>query len=621
VRILILKALCLIALHGPSIGQSSPEANGAAGPPTWVLDVAPIIHRSCTSCHRPGQPAPFSLRTYREVFKKRRFILEVVEDGYMPPWQMTHGDFEGDRRLSKSDISILKQWVDAGALRGDQAKEPKLPTFATGWQLGQPDVIVRMPDALIVPSAGADIVRNFVVPIALEHMRYVSAIEIRPGNRAVHHAVLAVDRTRQSRQQDAADEGPGFGGMTLGAALPPDGHFLGWTPGKSVKPNPDGMAWRLYPGDDLVLQLHAVPVGKEERVQSEIGVWFTDKPTKKIYDTVMLFSEEIDIAPGDHEFVLRDHLVLPVPVSLHSVYPHAHYVCKRMSATATLPDGSRRKLFAIEDWDFDWQDEYRYRTPLRLPAGTRLDIAYTYDNSLANENNPTRPLRRVRFGQESSDEMGTCTFSFTLRGDSDRPKLVMAVTDRDLQKLPNAWNLLLKKGQLERTLGNLAVADQFVERACEISPGAPDVWCERGMLAEAMQDLDKAIESYRRAISLNADHALSHLQLGTLYGRRGDDANALRHFAFAVRSLPNSALAHNNYATANFASNRLDIAEVHYRRAVELDPSYFNAQFNLGRVLIGLGRTEAARKELLRAKVLRPDLQIVRELLDKLDNE
>ena len=586
--------------------------------PTWSADVAAIVHRSCSSCHRPGQPAPFSLLTYNDVFKKRSFVVEVTESGYMPPWQPTHGDFVGDRRLSEQDLATIKRWVAAGAPRGDQSKEPKAPNFTTGWQLGEPDAIIRMPEVLEVPASGADIVRNFVVPIALERMRYVAAVEIRPGSRAVHHAVLGVDRTRQSRQADAADAGPGFSGMTLGAAVPPDGHFLGWTPGKSVQRSVDGMAWRLFPGDDFVLQLHAVPVGKQEQVQPEIGIWFTDKPTQNVFDLVMLFSEEIDVAPGVSDFVLRDHLVLPAAVTLHAVYPHAHYVCRKMQATATLPDGTVRVLFAIDNWDFDWQDDYRYRQPIDLPAGTRLAIEYVYDNSDNNDNNPVRPLQRVRFGQQSADEMGTCTFSLTLRDLRDRPKLQLATTDRDLEKLPNAWNLLMRKSQLERERGNFAVAEKAIEQACEISPGAAAVWFERGMLGESMHQLERAASSYQMALRIDKNHAMAHMQLGTLFGRSGNDAKALQHFGEAVRVLPNSPRAHNNFATANFAANKLDVAERHYRLAVGLQPSYFNAQFNLARVLLGMGRKDAARKELKRAAELRPREPAVQQLLQQL---
>jgi tetratricopeptide (TPR) repeat protein len=586
--------------------------------PTWAADVAAIVHRSCTPCHRPGQPAPFSLRSYEDVFKKRAFVLEVVKDGYMPPWQPSHGEFVGDRRMAAADIATLEAWVDAGAPRGDREQEPAPPTYPSGWQLGEPDLVVEMPDVLEVPAAGPDIVRNFVVPIDVERMRFVAAVEILPGNAAVHHAVLGVDRTRLSRQADARDAEPGFPGMTLGAAGSPDGHFLGWTPGKTVRRSADGMSWRLFPGDDLVLQLHAVPVGKAEKVQPRIGIWFTDRPMRQPYELLMLFSEEIDIAPGDDDFVLRDHIVLPVPVQLHAIYPHAHYVCRRMRATATLPDGSVRTLFAIEDWDFDWQDDYRYREPIVLPAGTRLAIEYVYDNSEANDNNPVRPLQRVRFGQQSADEMGTLTLSLTVRSPQERDLLQLASVDRDLEKLPRAWNLLMRKAQLERGRGNFAVAQDAIEKACEISPGAPDVWYERGLLAEFRKQPQEAERHYRRALQVDPGHAMTHMQLGTICGRRGDNQGALRHFGAAVRALPNAAAAHQNFATANFAAERLEVAERHYRLALGIDPDYFNARFNLGRVLMARGRKADARRELERAAKLRPDLQVVQDLLKQL---
>ena len=587
----------------------------AAQTPTWADGVAAIVHRSCTPCHRPGQPAPFSLRTFEDVFKKRSFVLEVIEDGYMPPWQPSHGDFVGDRRLAEADVAALKAWVAAGAPRGDRDGEPAPPRYVSGWQLGTPDLVLEMPDVLEVPAAGPDIVRNFVVPVALDRRRFVAAVEILPGNPAVHHAVLGVDRTRSSRRQDARDEAPGFPGMTLGGASPPDGHFLGWTPGKSVRRSADGMSWRLSPGDDFVLQLHAVPVGKVERVQPKIGVWFTDQPMRQPFEMVMLFSEEIDIPPGEDGFVVRDHLVLPVPVTLHAIYPHAHYICRRMQATASLPDGSTQRLFAIDEWDFDWQDDYRYVQPVSLPAGTRVAMEYVYDNSDANDNNPNRPLRRVRFGTESADEMATLTFSLTVQRPADREALELASVDRDLEKLPRAWNLLMRKSRLERARGNWEVAQRCIDEACEISPGAPDVWFERGVLASTRQQPQRAERDFRRALQLDPDHAMSHMQLGTICGRRGDDEGALRHFGAAVRLIPKAPEAHQNFATANFASGRLAAAARHYRMALKLDDSYFNAQFNLGRVLLAQGRRAEAKRALQRAAELRPGLKVVRDLL------
>ncbi|MEC7725421.1 MAG: tetratricopeptide repeat protein, partial [Planctomycetota bacterium] len=398
-------------------------------------------------------------------------------------------------------------------------------------------------------------------------------------------------------------------------AAPPDGHFLGWTPGKTVRRSPKGMSWRLFPGDDFVLQLHAVPVGKPERVRPKIGVWFTDEGMRQPYELVMLFSEEIDLAPGARDVVVRDHLVLPVPVALHAIYPHAHYVCRRMSATATLPDGSKQRLFAIDAWDFDWQDDYLYREPVSLPAGTRVEMEYVYDNSEDNDNNPIRPPQRVRFGQESTDEMATLTLALTVQSPQARDALALASVDRDLEKLPSAWNLLMRKSRLERARRNWGVAQRCIDRACEISPGAPDVWFERGVLAGMRQQPQQAERDFRRALQVDPGHAMSHMQLGTICALRRDDQGALRHFGAALQALPNAPEAHQNFATANYASDRFDVAERHYRIALRLNPSYFNAQLNLGRVLLAQGRKAAARVELQRAAALRPGLQVVEDLL------
>ena len=580
-------------------GQEAADVD-VADAPTWSSHIAALVHGSCTPCHRPGQPAPFDLVDFEDVRKRADFVLDVVEQGYMPPWQPHEGEFVGDRRLRPEQVQLLRRWVIAGAPRGDAEHEPDPPAewtgeAATGWRLGEPDLIVRMADPFDVPAEGEDLVRNFVLPVETDRMRYVEAVEIRPASRAVHHAVLGVDVTRQSRLQAEGEPGPGFGGMTLGAAVPPDGHFLGWTPGKSVRRNPPGFAWRLHPGSDLVLQLHAVPIGRRESVQVEIGFWFTDVPTSQTFDLVTLFSEDIDIGPGDDGFVVTDHVTLPVATTLHAIYPHAHYVCRDMRAVATLPDGTERPLFAIDDWDFDWQDDYRYRTPMSLPAGTRIAMRYVFDNSEHNPNNPLRPLRRVTFGQRSEDEMATLGLSLTLADEEARARLQLAVVDRELEKLPEAWNLLMRKARLERQRGRLQLARDLLGKAVRISPASPDLYYELGQLAEQRGVPAEAAAAYAEALRLQPEHALAHMALGTMHGRAGRGDRALSHFAAAVEALPNSPEAHNNFATANFAAAdaepaQLAIAERHYRRALDLRPDYFNARFNLGRLLLVAGR-------------------------------
>lgn len=593
-------------------------AQEPAREPTFARDVAPLVYRACTPCHRPGQPTPFALLGFDDVWKRRAQIADVTQQRVMPPWLPTHGDFVGDRRLTAAELAMLRAWIDAGGPRGDVAAEPPTPTFANGWQLREPDLVVKAGTPLAVAAKGADVVRNLVIPVAVDRLRYVAAVEIRAGSRAVHHAILGVDATRESRRLDALDAEPGFPGMTLGAAVAPDGHFLGWTPGKSVRAEPPGQAWRLRPGDDFVLQVHTVPTGKSELVQPEIGLFFTDVPTRTTFMPVVLFSEAIDIAPGVSDFVLRDHLVVPVPITIHALYPHAHYVGRRLRGSATLPDGSERVLFAIDAWDFDWQDDYRCRTPIELPAGTRLQIEYVYDNSERNPNNPTRPPRRVRFGQSSADEMGTLTLAVTVADDAARARLAEAMVRRELEKVPDAWNVQLRFARLLRERGDFAAAKAAADRSEALAPGTADVAIELGLIAEGGGRTDDAMSHYREALRRDPARGLAHLQLGSLDGRAGRAEAALAHFEAALAALPNSAMVHQNLATACFQLDQLPRAVQHYTRAVQLDPEYASAWFNLGRVLLRLDERDKARAALQRAVELRPGDARMRAELDAL---
>lgn len=575
------------------------------GAPTFAKDVAPIVYRSCTPCHRQGEPVPFTLLGYADVRKKGEQIVDVTQQRVMPPWLMTHGEFEGDRRLRVEEIETLKRWVDAGMPRGDAAGEPPAPTFPAGWQLREPDLVIEPREALVVPAKGPNVFRNLVIPVDAGTLRYVEAVEIRPGSAAVHHAVLAVDATRESRRQDALDAEPGFPGMAT-KARPPDGHFLGWTPGKRVRKSAPGMAWRLWPGQDLVLQLHLVPTGKEEQVRPRIGLYFTDVPTKVEMYPFVLFDDRIDIAAGATDVVLRDRVTVPVPIVVHTIYPHAHYLCRRMRGTATLPDGTSRDLFRIDAWDFDWQDDYHFKVPIALPAGTTLAFEYGFDNSANNPQNPHKPPQRVTFGQESQDEMATLTFGVTTSDLADRRRLAEASLRRDLEK--NGWDpfLWVQLAGVLREQGRQPEALDAVREALQRQPENAVAQCELGLCLEVARDVEGAERAFREALRLDSEQSIACIQLGTMLGRSGRTGQAIELFEAALVAHPNLAPLHNNLATAYFALGRHDRAEGHYRRALDLDATQFGAWFNLGRVLAEVGRKDEARTALQRALALRP---------------
>ena len=379
----------------------------AQGTATFTRDVAPLLYKHCAGCHRPGEVAPFSLLSYEDASRRASLIAAVTGMRYMPPWQPEagHGEFANARRLTDHEIGTLREWAESGAPLGDISAMPAPPAFTDGWQLGQPGLVARMREPTTVPAEGPDSYRCFVVPLELAADRYVSAIEIRPANRrVVHHALLFQDTAGTARQRDAADAEPGYECFGSPGFLPARG-LGGWTPGGFPIRMPEGIPLVLKKGADLVVQLHFHPTGKSEREQAAVGFHFTTTPPVARMMDIPLGSNRIDIPPGEPMYKVRDHFTLPVEVEALGVIPHAHYICKDMKGVAILPDGQRKWMIWIRNWNFNWQEQYRYAIPMRLPAGTRLEMEFTYDNSEANPRNPSHPPQRVSWGMGSHDEM------------------------------------------------------------------------------------------------------------------------------------------------------------------------------------------------------------------------
>ena len=554
---------------------------------TFTRDIAPIIFANCSSCHRPGESAPFSLLTYDDVRRRGRQIRMVTQSRYMPPWLPDPKvvSFAAERRLTDEEIERIRVWVENGTPEGDPADLPPLPKWPEGWQLGQPDLVIHAPETYTVPADGVDVFRNLVIPVPVKRTRYVRAVELRPGNPAVvHHAIIQVDRTQSNRRLDAADPEPGYGGMSMGKSEPPDGTFIGWTPGNIPSGGSDEMAWRLDPGVDLVLQLHMLPSGKPEPIRPTIGLFFAPGPPEVPPFAITLRNDLLDIPPGEPDYVATDRFTVPVPVDVHLVYPHAHYLGKDLKAYATPPDGSRRWLVHIPDWDFNWQDEYRCDPPIRLPAGSVIELEYTYDNSTDNIRNPHDPPKRVRFGNQSSDEMCTLTVQVHTDTTTDRATLAEAY-DIKSQEALILW------------AGDLARRDPSDARAFEVL----------GTAYSMLGRTDEALDAYREALLLRPDFPDALVNLGTLYGKLGRHDDAVRQFRRVIELEPTNAVAHNNVGVALEAAGDLDGAIDLYRAAVGLEPDYASAQFNLGSALARTGRNDAALEHLRAATALQPD--------------
>ena len=312
--------------------------------------------------------------------------------------------------LTPEQIATIAAWVRAGAPEGNIAEIPPPPSFPNGWQLGTPDLVLEARGSVALPASGPDIYWNVIFTPNLTARRWVRAIEIRPGQpRVVHHANLLVDRAGSAKLQEISP-GKGFPGMDLvigRSPFDPDGNFLFWKPGGTPHVEPDGFAWRLDPGNDLVLNMHLQPSGKPEEVRPSIGLYFTDKPQTRFPLLVQLENDEaLDIPAGTGDFVISDSFQLPLDADVLAVYPHAHYLGKLLEAWATPPDGSRKWLIRIPSWDTNWQAVYYYREPVFLPKDSVIHMRYHYDNSADNPRNPNNPPKRVRSGNRATDEMG-----------------------------------------------------------------------------------------------------------------------------------------------------------------------------------------------------------------------
>jgi Tfp pilus assembly protein PilF len=537
----------------------------AEAPVTFNRDIAPLISEHCSVCHRPGQSGPFPLLSFDDVKKKAKRIVDVTARRYMPPWlpEGEYGEFVGDRRLSEAEIQLFRHWIETGMPEGAPGEHPPPPHWIEGWQLGKPDLVVRMPKKFTLSAKGQDVYRNFVIPVPLEADRFVRAIEFRPDNRRiVHHAFVKVDYSGQVRRLDGTDGQPGFGGMNLPESVKmPSGYFLSYQPGKMPAAEPPGFGWTLKKGQDLVLQAHLRPTGKPEDLQAEVGLFFTDIPPTNTTLVFALSSLNIDIPPGTNAWSLEDSFTLPVAGDLLAVLPHTHYLGKRLNGSAVLPDGSSRELLLISKWDFNWQGDYRYSYPVHLPAGTTLQMHYIFDNSPNNPNNPNQPPKEVFCGPQSTDEMAELWFQVLLNNTNDAARLA------------NAYN--------EKNFRTFASYDEF---RLQRNPHDAQARTELGFTQWSHGQVEKAIETLRTAAADDPTFDQPHYYLGVIYRTQNNLSAAQAELETAIKLNPKNARAFGNLAFVFLGQGKLERAERSIREAVRLDPTDALARETLNQV-------------------------------------
>ena len=443
---------------------------------TYNKDISPIIYNNCTVCHRDGEIGPFPLTNFEEVRDEAYTILSVTRQGFMPPWmpdrEFSNFKFLGERGLTDQEIETISQWVEAGMPEGDPAFEAPMPKFAEGSALGNPALTLRVAQPYTIKGSNKDEYRVFVLPTGLTEDRDLVSIEFRPGNRAIlHHGLLAFDTTGQAHEKDVSDPLSGyevFGGF--GVPIRPNATLPGYTPGAVPLRLPKGVGIKLPAGADILMQTHYAPWPVRDSDQSSVNLFFADEPVERYLKTRMMMPfdlvEEDTMQPPDlslserfevaleliDEFaqgqsgngaiggdiadrlgegfggrlegwslfkippdkVSRFHGIWNVEddISLISIYPHAHLLCKSWEIYAFDPEGNRENLLKIDSWDFNWQGDYPLPKYVKIDKGSVIHAIATYDNTVDNYLNPNMPPEASGWGSKTTDEMYLMGFNY-----------------------------------------------------------------------------------------------------------------------------------------------------------------------------------------------------------------
>lgn len=568
--LIILAAICVAGawwfLHSARQRTSGEQAPiRVVKTPTFNRDVAPIIFHNCSSCHRPGQAGPFQLLNYADVKKHAQQIADVTGRRFMPPWLAEDVGIKylGERKLSDAQIRTIARWVEQGAVEGAPGDLPPLPQWPAGWQLGNPDLVLETPEPFVLTAEGRDVYHNFVLSVPLLERKHIAAMEFHAGSKAIHHAGMHLDATPESRLRDAKEPGPGFAGMELPpTVVVPDGHFLSWQPGRDAYKSPAGLPWTLDPNTDFIVQLHMQPTGKPEAVTCAVGLYFTNQPATNVMMKLLLTSFAIDIPAGKKDFLVEDSYVLPVDVEVLGLKPHVHYLGKDLQCHAILPDGSRRMLLHIPDWDFNWQQDFRFATPMRLSRGTRLSMRFTYDNSAENSHNPHRPPQRVGYGVQTTDEMAELWIQ------------VLTATRGDLDRLTQDFGLKAQQDSLA-----------FYQWLLRENPRDAKAHTSFGRLLVLAGQMNEAVKHLQTALEISPGDDLPHYYLGVVHRRQNELPAARNEFETALRLNPDNYRAHGNLAQIAQAEGNLNEAEQHLRAALKIYPGDALSRETLAEIL------------------------------------
>jgi hypothetical protein len=388
----------------------------------WAEDIAPILYKNCATCHNPNGVAPFSLISYTDAYQNRYGIESAVMSKSMPPWppNAAYRHFANERILSTQEIDAISAWVSGGAPIGDITKAPTPPVFSPNGEISIPDLVLTMPTYTV--NTTTDLYRCFVIPSQLLQDRFITEMEVLPGNRSVvHHVLVFQDTTNLPIQLDAAQPGPGYtnyGGTGSQASQ----LIMGWVPGQGAIKYPTGFAQRMKRNANVVLQVH-YPGGLQNQVDStKLRLKFAPTNTTGLRELTVspilahvapILQNGPLFIPANQVKTFRQQVTIPANATVMSVAPHMHLIGRKTRVWAEPLIGDTIRMIDIPDWDFNWQGSYTFQKMLRVPAFSRLIAEATYDNTTNNPYNPNNPPQNVKLGEGTADEMMLTYFTFT----------------------------------------------------------------------------------------------------------------------------------------------------------------------------------------------------------------
>ena len=410
--------LLAVAMAGITFAQSGRALAQEESGLTYFEDILPIFRQHCTRCHRPeGSAHKQLLEPYKKGRSWFRTAEKEIKDFKMPPWHVDPeiGEWKNRDSMSEDEIAMIEAWIDDRAPEGDPANGPPPADFPESWLMGEPDLVLEMAEPQAVSNEGPEFYRAFVLSPEFTEDTWLSGIELFPGVRdAVQHVALSAAPTAIAKAADDGDDGPGFAAFDRGWTDGAKDDLAYWSRGMYMtEPFPEGTGVLVPKGWSLVLLVHYKPFKEEAQDRSRVGLHLADGPPARELHTAAVESRDFTIPAETYGHVLKADLTFEKAITIYNILPRMNYLGTQMELTAHKPDGSAEKLIVITRNTYALQAKYTPVKPISLPAGTRLEVVATYENSVDNINNPNLSIRDATYGPAPKSELLSAVIEYT----------------------------------------------------------------------------------------------------------------------------------------------------------------------------------------------------------------